>query len=264
MLSALSHAINENNCTFVFCYNIDLMKKHIPNAITMMNLFSGCIAIVMAFDGKFQWVVFWVLMAAIFDFFDGFAARLLHVSSRLGIELDSLADVISFGVAPASAVFILLRDYSSYPDLLLPFAGFVPYLAFLIAVFSSMRLGKFNIDERQTTSFIGLPTPADALFWIAYCYGVQNLAPVNSAYMYLTIACILLFSFLLVSEIPMFSLKIKYRSLKGNAKQLLIVILMMLFVVLWGIGGISWGIVAYIVISIISFLVDKRTVKYSK
>ena len=84
------------------------MKKHIPNAITMMNLFSGCIAIVMAFEGKFQWVVFWVLHQNLL--------RLLHVSSRLGVELDSLADVISFGVAPATAIFTLLRQYSSYPD----------------------------------------------------------------------------------------------------------------------------------------------------
>ncbi|MDD2244590.1 MAG: CDP-diacylglycerol--serine O-phosphatidyltransferase [Petrimonas sp.] len=240
------------------------MKKHIPNAITMMNLFSGCIAIVMAFEGKFQWVVFWVIMAAAFDFFDGFVARLLHVSSRLGVELDSLADVISFGVAPATAIFTLLRQYSSYPDFLSPIADYIPYLAYLTAVFSAMRLGKFNIDERQTTSFIGLPTPANALFWISYCFGMQQLASSNVWFLYLTLASILLFSILLVSEIPMFSLKIKNRTFRGNIKQLVIVFLMLGLFIWQGISGLSWGIVAYIIISIISSLFEKQTVKYSK
>ena len=111
------------------------MKKHIPNAITMMNLFSGCIAIVMAFSGNLGAVVLWVLMAAVFDFFDGFAARLLGVSSKMGVELDSLADVVSFGVAPATATFILLRDFSAYPDFLLPLSNILPYAAFLLPVF---------------------------------------------------------------------------------------------------------------------------------
>ena len=95
------------------------MKKHIPNIITSLNLFSGCIAIVMAFQGAFFWVVFWVLLAAVFDFFDGMAARILNAPSKIGKELDSLADVVSFGVAPAAAVFILLRNYAIFPDLLI-------------------------------------------------------------------------------------------------------------------------------------------------
>lgn len=240
------------------------MKKHVPNAITMMNLFSGCIAVIMAFEGKFQWVVFWVIMAAVFDFFDGFVARLLHVSSRLGVELDSLADVISFGVAPATVVFTLLRSFTAYPDFLTPIVDYIPYVAYLIAVFSAMRLGKFNIDERQTTSFIGLPTPANALFWISYCFGMQQIAPINGSFLYLTLLCILMFSYLLVSEIPMFSLKIKDKSLKGNVKQLFITFLIICFVAWQGIGGIAWGIVAYIIISIFSSLFEKQTVKYSK
>ena len=138
------------------------MKKHIPNTITSMNLFSGSIAIVMAFEGAFIWVVFWVILAAIFDFFDGMAARLLNAYSEIGKELDSLADVVSFGVAPSVAVFILLRDYILFPESLSIIQPYVPYLAFIIAVFSALRLAKFNIDERQTSSFIGLPTPANA------------------------------------------------------------------------------------------------------
>ena len=143
------------------------MKKHIPNTITSLNLFSGSIAIVMAFEGAYIWVVFWVIIAAIFDFFDGMAARLLNAYSDIGKELDSLADVVSFGVAPAVAVFTLLRNDIIYHESLIFIQPYIPYLAFVIPIFSALRLAKFNIDERQTSSFIGLPTPANALFWIS-------------------------------------------------------------------------------------------------
>ena len=108
------------------------MKKHIPNTITSLNLFSGSIAIVMAFEGAFIWVVFWVILAAIFDFFDGMAARLLSAYSNIGKELDSLADMVSFGVAPAVAVFILLRNYTLYPESLLLIQAYIPFIAFII------------------------------------------------------------------------------------------------------------------------------------
>lgn len=228
------------------------MKRQIPNIITLLNLFSGCIAIVMAFNGSFLAVVIWVMLAAVFDFFDGLAARALGASSKIGVELDSLADVVSFGVAPASAVFILLQDFTLFPVFLSQLNPFLPYLAFLIPVFSAYRLAKFNIDTRQTTSFLGLPTPANGLFWITYAYGVHLLSEVNEFYFYLTIGFILVLSLLMVSEIPMFSLKIKNFKLKGNEKQLMIVVMMIAFVLLWGIIGVAWGILAYIAISIVT------------
>ncbi len=228
------------------------MKKHIPNAFTMMNLFSGCIALTMAFSENFLGVVIWVLIAAVFDFFDGFAARLLGVSSPLGKELDSLADVVSFGVAPASAVFVLLRNFSVYPPCLTDISPYIPFLAYLIPVFSALRLGKFNLDEKQTSSFLGLPTPANALFWISYCYGVQHIAPVNGGMLYLTLGFILVLSLLMVSNIPMFSFKIAALKFKGNEKQILLVVLMIAFIALWGIFGIAVGILAYIAISLIA------------
>ncbi|MDD3788154.1 MAG: CDP-diacylglycerol--serine O-phosphatidyltransferase [Petrimonas sp.] len=236
------------------------MKKHIPNTITMMNLFSGCIAIVMAFHGNFFGVVFWVLMAAVFDFFDGLAARLLGVSSKMGVELDSLADVVSFGVAPATAVFMFLFQFTYYPAFLLPLKPYIPYLAFLIPVFSALRLAKFNIDERQTSSFLGLPTPANALFWISYVYGAHIVAGVNGYYLYLTIAFIVGLSLLMVSEVPMFSLKFKKLQWRGHEKQIILVILMIIFTVVWGIKGIAWGILAYIVVSVVSNQI-RKTVK---
>jgi CDP-diacylglycerol--serine O-phosphatidyltransferase len=231
------------------------MKKHIPNAFTMMNLFSGCIALTMAFSENFLGVVIWVLIAAVFDFFDGFAARLLGVSSPLGKELDSLADVVSFGVAPASAVFVLLRNFSAYPLCLVDLSLYLPFTAYLIPVFSALRLGKFNLDEKQTSSFLGLPTPANALFWISYCYGVRNIAPANDALFYLTLGFIIVLSLLMISNIPMFSFKIAALRFKGNEKQILLVVLMIAFIALWGIFGIAIGILAYIVISLIANMV---------
>lgn len=235
------------------------MRKQVPNIITLANLFSGCIAIVMAFQENFIAVVIWVIVAAVFDFFDGFAARLLGVSSKLGVELDSLADVVSFGVAPACALFVLLDNRSAYPDWVEPLQNVIPYLAFLIPVFSAYRLAKFNLDDRQTSHFLGLPTPANALFWVSYCYGIRQTSILNENLFYSTIGFILVLSALMVSETPLFSFKIKKLAIRGNEKQLLLVVVMIAFVSLWGIVGIAWGILAYIAISI--FAENRRIVE---
>ena len=237
------------------------MKKHVPNTITSMNLFSGCIAIVMAFEGAFIWVVFWVILAAIFDFFDGMAARLLNAYSDIGKELDSLADVVSFGVAPAVALFILLRDYTFYSESLVFIQPYIPYLAFIIPVFSALRLAKFNIDERQTSSFIGLPTPANALFWISYVYGIHKSSMANTAILFLTMGLIVALSLLMVSEAPMFSFKFKNMKIKGNEKPLILIICAAVFVSVWGVVGLAWTVIAYIVISLTSILLNKKAVK---
>ncbi|HZJ79919.1 MAG TPA: CDP-diacylglycerol--serine O-phosphatidyltransferase [Dysgonamonadaceae bacterium] len=237
------------------------MKKHVPNTITSMNLFSGCIAIVMAFEGAFIWVVFWVILAAIFDFFDGMAARLLNAYSDIGKELDSLADVVSFGVAPAVVLFILLRDYTFYSESLIFIQPYIPYLAFIIPVFSALRLAKFNIDERQTSSFIGLPTPANALFWISYVYGIHKSSMANTAILFLTMGLIVALSLLMVSEAPMFSFKFKNMKIKGNEKPLILIICAAVFVSVWGVVGLAWTVIAYIVISLTSILLNKKAVK---
>ena len=228
------------------------MKKQIPNILTLLNLFSGCIAITMAFQHNFMAVVIWVAIAALFDFLDGAAARLLNAWSPIGKELDSLADLVSFGVAPAATLFMLLRDQLLLPGFLEPAALYMPYLAFLIPAFSAYRLAKFNLDERQTISFLGLPTPANGLFWISYTYGLQKLAVTNENLFYLTTALILIFSWLMISEIPMFSLKIKSLRLKGNVRPAILVLLMILFMVFRGILGIAGAIVAYILLSLLT------------
>ncbi len=226
------------------------MRKHLPNLLTLLNLFSGCIAITMAFKSNFEGVIIWVAIAAMFDFLDGMAARMLKSYSPLGKELDSLADVVSFGVAPAATLYILMRNCFSFNELLPEISNFAPYLAFIIPMFSAYRLAKFNLDERQSTSFIGLPTPANGLFWISYCYSMHKMAPLNKPILFLTIMLIFLFSWLMISEIPMFSLKIKKIAFKGNERQLLLITLFIIFIALWGISGLAWVIIAYIIVSI--------------
>ncbi len=236
------------------------MKKHIPNILTSMNVLSGCIACVMAFNGNYIWVVIWVIIAAIFDFFDGFSARILKAYSPIGKELDSLADMISFGLAPALVVFRLLSDnnvlgspiYESSTESYY-IKELIPYISFLLVIFSALRLAKFNIDERQTTSFIGLPTPANALFWISLCYGISTKDEFTQLFcFYPIIIMVVVFSLLLTAEIPMFSLKIKSLKLKGNELRYLLVLFMIIAIFYWGILGISAGIVFYIILSVIT------------
>ena len=139
-----------------------MIKKHIPNAITSLNLFSGCIAVVSAIEGDLTAAFLFIILSAVFDFFDGFAARKLGVASPIGKDLDSLADDISFGLAPAAIVSSLLKE-CDYPEAMLDWAFVIPYIPYVIAVFSALRLAKFNNDERQHVSFIGMPTPANAI-----------------------------------------------------------------------------------------------------
>lgn len=226
------------------------ITKHIPNTITCLSLASGCVATVLAFEGNFLWAALWVIIAAVFDFMDGFAARLLNAYSPMGKELDSLSDMVSFGVAPGMIVFRLLSEAA--PALpLASLSPYLPYLAFVIPVFSALRLAKFNIDERQTTSFIGLPVPAHALFWASLGY---VLAPVMWANANLLVPVVVFAaigtSLLLVSEIPMFSLKIKSLSWKGNELRYLLVIAAILFTVLWGFLGVAGTILLYVVLSL--------------
>lgn len=228
------------------------IKKHIPNAITCCNLFSGCVACVMAFSGKFESAMLFIVLGAVFDFFDGMVARLLGVSSPLGVQMDSLADDITFGLAPATVIFSFMRHMIDYPSYLGGFADVLPYFAFLIAVFSACRLAKFNIDKRQTTSFIGLPTPANALFWSSLIVGGEKwLVGMSNAWM-LLLALIFVFSYFLISEIPMFSMKFKNLSWKSNKTRyifLLVSLPMFALGYLAPVAIISWYLILSVVLS---------------
>lgn len=224
------------------------ITRHIPNALTCMNLFSGCIACVMAFHANFEMAMLFIVIGAVFDFFDGLAARLLHAYSNIGKDLDSLADDVSFGVAPALIVFSLFKQID-YPNYLSSLANWLPYAAFLIAIFSALRLAKFNNDTRQTTSFIGLPVPANALFWASLVAGCK---PIASYHPLLTLALVCLFSWLLVSEIPMFSLKFKNLSWKDNKIAFIFVIISAILLITLKIAGFAAVIVWYILLSILT------------
>jgi len=166
------------------------------------------VGIYLAFQGNYGWAFFCILLAALFDFFDGFAARLLKAYSAIGKELDSLADVISFGLLPGVMVFSLLQQSELH--------CIIPFIGFLIPIFSAFRLAKFNIDERQTTSFLGLPTPANAIFWGGAIYSYSEFFIFQP---WILCALALLFCTLLITEIPMFSLKVKGVSWKVNKTQ---------------------------------------------
>lgn len=227
---------------------MNILTKHIPNTLTSMNLFSGCVACLFAFEQQYWFASITIMIAALFDFFDGFAARMLNAYSPIGKELDSLADVVSFGVAPSMMLFSLLTEWQ--PGWRVASIDLFPYLSFLIAVFSGIRLAKFNVDTRQTTSFLGLPVPANALFWCALITdGRQWLELIPHAEL-LILVLILVSSWILISEIPMFSLKFKHFGWDENRLRYLFLVLAVLTICLTGLTGLALTILLYILLSI--------------
>ena len=227
-----------------------MMKKHIPNTITCLNLISGCIATYFAFQSDYGMALLFIVIGAVFDFFDGLVARLLHVSSPIGKELDSLADDITFGFAPAAIVFSFLSSFHIH----LPF---IPFLAFIIAAFSALRLAKFNLDERQALGFIGLPTPANALFWGALVLSLDNQTlfepyALPDFWFYVVLALIPISSWLLVSEIPMFALKFKTWGFKGNEIKYIFLLTCIPLLLFLGVSGLAAIIAWYVVLSVIN------------
>lgn len=238
------------------------MKKHIPNTITCCNLISGCIATFWAFLGSYELALLFIVIGAVFDFFDGMSARLLGVSSPIGKELDSLADDITFGFAPSAMVFSLLNSPSAVtilPLSIVPCAWFiascVPYVAFVMAAFSALRLAKFNLDERQALGFIGLPTPANALFWGALIVGAGEWL---QQYVALTLCLLALSCWLLVSEVPMFALKFKHWGWKGNEVKYVFLLTSIVLIAFFRIPGIAIVIAWYVVLSILTNYLNKK------
>ena len=225
------------------------LRKHIPNALTCCNLLSGCIATSFAYNGDIKIAFLFIILGTVFDFFDGMIARLLHVSSPIGKELDSLADNITFGVAPSMMVFYELGQLNC-PVFLEPLTGILPYTAFLIAAFSALRLAKFNIDERQSLSFIGLPTPANALFWGGLLMLQSNYKDTPAFYI-IILLLVFLSSYLLISEIPMFSLKFKTNNWKDNKFCLFFVGIAALILLVLSLPAFAIIITWYVILSMI-------------
>lgn len=226
----------------------NIITKNIPNSITCCNLISGCIAVSFALASNYAMAFLFIVIGAVFDFFDGMSARLLGVSSPIGKELDSLADDVTFGVAPASMVFSLLCTLE-YPSALSAIAPAVPYLAFIMAAFAALRLAKFNLDERQATSFIGLPTPANALFWASLIVGSEDIIASSPSFTLAILAMVFLCSWLQVAEIPMFALKFKTWGWHGNEIKYVFVATSALFLIIFRVSGFAVVIAWYVVLS---------------
>ncbi|MCL1938549.1 MAG: CDP-diacylglycerol--serine O-phosphatidyltransferase [Candidatus Azobacteroides sp.] len=234
--------------------------KSIPNFVTCLNLYAGCTACVMAlkFD-NYVYAFIFIACAAVFDFLDGLLARLLRAYSKIGSELDSLADVVSFGVAPGCVLYAFFMELGSQA----PMPG-LQILAFLLPIFSAYRLANFNIDTRQTTSFLGLPVPASGLFWSSFIPSI--LCYTEKCPMAFAIGMILLliiFCFLMVSEIPMFSLKIKSLRWKRNQWPFMQVLISIGLLILFSIAGmpllgVSLIVIVYIGMSLLKNVLSKN------
>ncbi|MDR2388628.1 MAG: CDP-alcohol phosphatidyltransferase family protein [Tannerellaceae bacterium] len=227
------------------------IRKHIPNLITCLALVAGCIACLMAIEGRFLAALWAILAAAILDFLDGLSARWLQAYSATGKELDSLSDMVSFGVAPGMMVFDLLGD-ASYALSWEAVQRYVPFWAFIIPVFSALRLAKFNIDVRQSASFIGLPTPAHALFWASVSYALQPLVCANEVLFPVLLLSVPCTSLLLISEIPMFSLKVKSIAWKGNEMRYMLAVCSIGLVFFFHFRGIAVAVLLYVLLSVLT------------
>ena len=234
------------------------VKKHIPNLLTLLNLFCGCIAIVLVSDFNFEYAFYFVCLGIFFDFFDGFFARKFGVAGPLGVQLDSLADMVTSGVAPGYTMVYLLSGMTFH----MPLADYLPYLGFIITLGACYRLANFNIDTRQSDSFIGLPTPANTLFIMSLPLVLQYQGDtiwgdllVNK---YVLLAITVLSAFVMNAEIPLFSLKIKNFSVAKYKLQIGFVLFSVALIVLLKVVAVPLIIVSYVVLSVLNTIFSKK------
>ncbi|WP_202702451.1 phosphatidylcholine/phosphatidylserine synthase [Flavobacterium sp. UGB4466] len=236
------------------------IKKHIPNLITLINLFCGCIAVVFVSQDNFLMAFCMVSLGIFFDFFDGFFARLFKVSSPLGLQLDSLADMVTSGVVPGYVMYSLfLKSADPNNEVALTI---VPFLGFIVTLGSCYRLANFNIDTRQTDSFIGLPTPANALFVLSLPL-VIDFSDSLIIFEMLTNHWVLLgitlcSAYILNAEIPLFALKVKKFTVKDNVLQIVFLLISLVLVVLLQYMAIPLIIIIYVLLSIVNNIFLKK------
>ncbi|MBR4148863.1 MAG: CDP-diacylglycerol--serine O-phosphatidyltransferase [Rikenellaceae bacterium] len=223
----------------------------IPNLLTLSNLFCGAMAVVAALEGNLILTFWLVMLSALCDFLDGFAARLLNQYSALGVQLDSLADMVSFGLVPSTVVFSILRTLGLGAE----FAA-LGYLPFIIVLFSALRLARFNIDESQHEEFLGLPTPACALFFVATGWLFDKGVLTGIDVVWYAVAAVVMATMLIV-PVRMFSLKIKSFGWRGNELRFTFVILSAVAVAVWQVKAVPCVIVAYVLVSLLRHLFAK-------
>jgi CDP-diacylglycerol--serine O-phosphatidyltransferase len=232
------------------------IKAQIPNLFTMLNLFCGCVALVMVADYKFDLAFYFVCLGIFFDFFDGFFARKFGVAGPLGVQLDSLADIVTSGVVPGFVMLCLLsnKNYSTF--------NYLPYVGFIITLGACYRLAKFNIDERQSDSFIGLPTPANALFITSLPLIIVNFSNtivaeyLSNNWVLLTIT--FLSTYIMNAEIPLFSLKIKDFSFAKYKLQIFFLAISLLMLIFLQILAVPLIILIYVLLSVINNMFNKK------
>lgn len=228
------------------------IKSHIPNIITLLNLLSGVIGIIWVINGDIQSGAYFIIIAAIFDFFDGFAARLLKVQSEIGKQLDSLADLVSFGVLPGMVLFQMCSLNTTNE--------WLPYFTLIVPLFSALRLAKFNLDTRQTDQFIGLPTPANSLLLSTLPFLAIKWPMIgtwlNSPFFLIAIAWT--FSILLITEIPLIALKFKSYGFSQNSFRYALLLVGLILILAFGLAGIPLVILTYLGLSIIQNTLSKE------
>lgn len=232
------------------------IKKHIPNTTTCCNLLSGCVSILFLCNDHVLWASAMIFLASVFDFLDGFAARTLNAKSPIGGELDSLSDVVSFGVAPSFIVAWLLSKTGI--GWWLYNVNLFPMLAFILAAFAAVRLAKFNIDTRQSSSFIGLPVPAVGLFiaslpFMLFSIGADTLVYKIVMNPWVLLAMVAIFSWLMISEVPFFSFKIKTLKFKDNVLRYFVLIFAIIAVLILKLVALPFIFLFYILISVICY-----------
>ncbi|HRG57379.1 MAG TPA: CDP-diacylglycerol--serine O-phosphatidyltransferase [Bacteroidia bacterium] len=240
-----------------------MIKKHIPNTITLLNLVCGCLAIISTFHKSFELTAILVVLAAVLDFFDGFAARLLKVHSDMGKQLDSLADMVTFGVVPGFVMYeLIIFDIGNSSAYIAPNepVWYLAYFALLIPVFSAYRLAKFNIDTRQNDSFIGLPTPANALF---ICFLPMLMIPEGNQIAgillkpYFLIALCFIQAYLMIAELPLIALKFKQFGYNGNEWRYALIMLTLVSLIIIKAKAIPLIIILYVALSILQNITNK-------
>lgn len=239
------------------------IKSHVPNAITCANLFSGCVGIVFAFKGELIIAAYAIFLSAIFDFFDGLASRVLKSFSGIGKDLDSLADIVSFGVLPAVIMYQLFLEARQIYEV----SPWLNFIAFLIAVFSALRLAKFNVDTRQSENFIGLPTPANAILIASFPIIISQHNQYYTPYLlnpYILSVFTLVMCSLLVIEVPMMSLKFKSKNFNENIYRYLLLLFSAILILFFKFAAIPVVILIYIALSIIQFKFANDSVKGAK
>ena len=219
------------------------LLRHLPNLLTIGNLLCGCVGIIFTIQYSTSMAAWFVWAACVFDFLDGFAARALKVNSPIGKELDSLADMVSFGVLPSIVMFQMMDIISS--------SSFIPYTAFGLAIFSALRLAKFNIDENQKDTFIGLPTPANALFItsLVYLEGPWSIFISNDLFL---VVITFTFSCLLVAPWELFALKFKNFTWADNKMRFTFIGISVLLVAVWQAAALPFAILLYVLLSLLT------------